>query len=79
MIMDLQTRKINLISYLIELKDEKSIGEIEKLILKKREKEPDFKTFTDEELVQRIERSEKDFKGGKFKTQDEIEQLSANW
>ena len=77
--MDLQTRKINLISYLIELKDEKSIGEIEKLVLQKREKGPDFKTFTDEELVQRIEKSEKDFKGGKFKTQDEIEQLSANW
>ena len=77
--MDLQTRKINLISYLIELKDEKSIEEVEKLIFQKKEEEFEFKAFTNEELIQRIEKSEKDFKNGKFKTQDEIEQLSANW
>lgn len=77
--MDLQTRKLNLISYLAQLQDEKSIEIIEKFILRKKENEPDFKPFTVEELIQRIEKSENDFKNGNIKTQDELEQLSANW
>ncbi|RYH71906.1 hypothetical protein EVU94_14630 [Flavobacteriaceae bacterium 144Ye] len=77
--MDLQTRKLNLISYLAQLQDEKFIDRIEKFILRKQENEPEFKPFTIDELIHRIEKSESDFKNGKFKTQDELEQLSANW
>ncbi len=77
--MDLQTRKLNLISYLAQLQDEKFLERIEKYIIKKQEKEYDFKPFTVDELKNRIEKSEKDFKNGNFKTQDELEQLSANW
>jgi len=77
--MDLQTRKLNLISYLAQLQDEKFFEGIEKYIINKQEKEYDFKPFTVDELIDRIEKSEKDFKNGNFKTQDELEQLSANW
>ncbi|NBC58666.1 MAG: hypothetical protein GVY05_10350 [Bacteroidetes bacterium] len=77
--MDLQTRKLNLISYLAQLQDEKFFEGIEKYIINKKEKEYDFKPFTVDELIDRIEKSEKDFKNGNFKTQDELEQLSANW
>ena len=77
--MDLQTRKLNLISYLAQLQDEKFFERIEKYIINKQEKEYDFKPFTVDELIDRIEKSEKDFKNGNFKTQDELEQLSANW
>jgi len=77
--MDLQTRKLNLISYLAQLQDEKFLESIEKYIINKQEKEYDFKPFTVDELINRIEKSEKDYKNGNFKTQDELEQLSANW
>ncbi len=78
-IMDLQTRKLNLISYLAQLQDEKFFERIEKYIINKQQKEYDFKPFTVDELIDRIEKSEKDFKNGNFKTQDELEKLSANW
>jgi 1,4-dihydroxy-2-naphthoyl-CoA synthase len=77
--MDIQTRKLNLISYLAQLQDEKFLERIEKYIINKQEKEYDFKPFTVDELINRIEKSERDFKNGNFKTQDELEQLSANW
>lgn len=77
--MDLQTRKLNLISYLAQLQDEKFFERIEKYIINKQQKEYDFKPFTVDELIDRIEKSEKDFKNGNFKTQDELEKLSANW
>jgi len=78
-IVDLQTRKLNLISYLAQLQDEKFFERIEKYIINKQQKEYDFKPFTVDELIDRIEKSEKDFKNGNFKTQDELEKLSANW
>ncbi|MDT8414171.1 MAG: hypothetical protein RQ735_02230 [Flavobacteriaceae bacterium] len=77
--MDLQTRKLNLISYLAQLQDEMFIEKIEKFILRKQETKTDFKPFTVDELIHRIKHAEHDFKNGKFKTQDELEQLSANW
>jgi hypothetical protein len=77
--MDIQTRKLNLISYLSRLQDEELIKNIEKFILQKQEKNDELMPFTIDELIQRIERSESDFKKGDFKTQDELEKLSANW
>lgn len=77
--MDLQTRKLNLISYLAQMQDEKFIEGIEKFILRKQEDKADFKPFTVDELIHRIEKSENDFINGNFKTQDELEKLSANW
>ena len=44
--MDLQSRKLNLISYLAQLQDEKFIDKIEKFILKKKEVNTNFKRFT---------------------------------
>lgn len=78
-VMDLQTRKLNLISYLAQQEDEKFIEKIEKFILRKQDKESDFKPFTVDELIHRIKKSENDFKNGNSKTQDELEQLSSNW
>ena len=77
--MDLQTRKLNLISYLAQLQDEKFIDRIEKFILRRQESNTDFEPFTVDELIDRIQQSENDFKVGKFKSQEELEKLSANW
>jgi hypothetical protein len=78
--MDLQTRKLNLIAYLARLQDEAFFEKIERLILKKQhDSEPEFKPFSVEELLSRIEQSEKDFENGKYKTQAELEKSSENW
>lgn len=57
--MDLSTRKLNLIAYLAQLQDENFFGKIEQYILHKQKLEKDFKPFTIEELVSRVQESEK--------------------
>lgn len=76
--MDLQTRRLNLISHLAQLQDEKFVECIEKFILRKQNNKIDLTPFTMEELIHRIEKSENNFKIGNFKSQDELEQLSSN-
>ncbi len=78
--MDLQTRKLNLITYLAQIKDELFFDKLEKFILKSEvERNPNLKPFTVEELISRIEKSELDFKNGAFKSQEDLEKISANW
>lgn len=79
--MDIQTRKLNLITYLAQLQDENFFEKIEKYILTKSEKEDhsEFVPFTIDTFVNRIEKSEEDFKNGKFKTQEDLENQSTNW
>ena len=77
--MDLQTRKLNLISYLAQLQDENFLRKIENFILSKKQKDSDSKPFTEDELIARIKKSEEDFKNGKYKTQNDLEEISANW
>ena len=77
--MDLQTRKLNLISYLAQLQDENFLRKIENLILSKKQNDADLKPFTEDELIARIKKPEEDFKSGKYKTQNDLEEISANW
>lgn len=79
--MDLQTRKLNLISYLAQIQDDIVLSKIESYILKrmKEDSKSEFDSFTIDEFINRIEKSEKDFKNGKFKTQAELEKISRNW
>ncbi len=78
--MDLQTRKLNLITYLSQLEDESFINKIEDILYAKNPvDEFNFKPFTQEELIHRIKRSESDFLKGNCKTQEELEDISANW
>lgn len=58
-VMDLSTRKLNLIAYLAQLQDENFFGKIEQYILNKQKLEKDFKPFTIEDLVSRVQESEK--------------------
>ncbi|WP_225035652.1 hypothetical protein [Winogradskyella sp. SM1960] len=79
-IIDLQTRKLNLITYLAQIKDEILFDKLENYILKRViEHNPDLKPFTVEELVNRIEKSELDFKNRNVKNQEDLERISANW
>lgn len=78
--MDLQTRKLNLIAYLAQLQDENFFEKIENYILRKsKEKTEEFRQFSVEELISRIEISEKDYKNGNVKNQEDLEKISANW
>jgi hypothetical protein len=78
--MDLQTRKLNLITYLAQIKDEIFFDKLENYILKREiEYNPDLKPFTVDELINRIKKSELDFKNGNFKSQEDLEKISANW
>jgi len=78
--MDLQTRKLNLITYLAQIKDEIFFDKLEDYILKSEVKHnPELKSFTIEELINRIEKSELDFKSGNIKSQEDLEKISANW
>lgn len=77
--MDLQTRKLNLITYLAQLQDEIFLERIEKFILRKQDSNTEFKPFTVNEFIDRIQQSETDLKDGKFKSQEELEKISANW
>lgn len=77
--MDLQTRKLDLITYLVQIQDEEVLDKIENYILETKNNESDFKPFSREEFENRIRKSEKDFENGKFKTQAELEKLSEKW
>lgn len=79
--MDIQTRKLNLISYLTQIQDEEILKKIEDLVKRKKATKEgvDVKPFTQKELIRRIEKSEKEFKNGNFKTQEELEKLVEKW
>lgn len=81
--MDLQTRKLNLISYLAQIQDENILSKIEDFILQKKlptqNSEQELKPFTVDELVARVQKSEDDFKNGRYKSQEDLEKISENW
>ena len=78
--MDLQTRKLNLIEYLIGLKDAEIFKRIESAIYESKNQDTaKFKTFTQKDLVKRAKRSNEDYAAGKVKTQEQLEKESENW
>jgi hypothetical protein len=68
--MDLQTRKIEFVQEFLKLQSEELISQFEKLLQKKAQK--NLKPMSIKELNSRIDKSEKDFKEGKFKTSSEL-------
>ena len=78
--MDLQTRKLNLIEYLIPLQDENVFKVIEEYIHKSlKSNKQALKQFTQEELIQRAEESNTDYLAGNFKSQEQLETESNDW
>jgi hypothetical protein len=78
--MDLQTRKLNLITYLLQMKDEVFFDKLENYILKiEVELNTNISPFSSEELINRVKKSELDFENGNFKTQEDVENISSNW
>lgn len=72
--MDLQSRKIEFIQEFLKLKNEEAISRLEKLLKKEKKASigEDLKPMTKEELNQRIDQSESDFKNDRFKRTSEL-------
>jgi len=68
--MDLQTRKIEFVQAFLKLQSEELISQFENLLKKKAE--TSIKPMSIIELNSRIDKSESDFKIGKFKTSSEL-------
>ena len=79
--MDLQSRKLNLIGYLIDIQDEKVFSEIESSILgnTKQNSQQNLVRFTQEQLENRAEEANQDYLAGRTKTQDQLESESKSW
>ena len=75
--MDIQVRKLNLIEYLVSLKDEKIFKKIEKSVLEI--KDSKLHIFTEDELIFRAEEANLDYQNGNFSTQEDLEKESKNW
>jgi len=72
--MDLQSRKIEFIQEFLKLESESAISRLEKLLRKENTAATsvESKSLGKEELNNRIEQSETDFKNNRFKTTDDL-------
>jgi len=80
--MDLQTRKLKAIEYLVGVRDEKVLSRIESTIVEVQKQQivrKNVKPFTQELVVERAKRSTQDYLLGKCKTQEQLEKESENW
>jgi len=78
--MDLQTRKLNAIEYIAGLKDESIFNKIELAIFENKVRnERKLKPLTQKQLLVRAEKSNEDYKTGKYKTQGVLEKESESW
>lgn len=78
--MDLQTRKLNAIEYLIKLQDEEVFKKIETAIIEsQKEEKMAMEPFTAKQLMDRAKKSNEDYLAGRFKTQVQLEEESKNW
>ncbi len=78
--MDLQTRKLNAIEYIAGLKDESIFNKIELAIFENKVRnERKLKPLTQKQLLDRAEKSNEDYKTGRYKTQEALEKESDSW
>ena len=78
--MDLQTRKQNIIEYLIGLDDDTLFSKIESAIYETQRQEAiNLKSLTEEDLIERAKRSSADYDAGRVKTQNQLEEESESW
>ncbi len=73
--MDLKTRKLDLIEYLLHITDEQVFDKIESLIRSGNDQDP----FTQEEMISRAKKANEDHAAGRVLTTDELEEEMKNW
>ncbi|MEP0710397.1 hypothetical protein [Algoriphagus sp.] len=70
--MDIATRKIEFVQKFLKLEDADSLSKLEVLLEEETSVDDLPKRLTKEDLNKRIDKSESDFKKGKFKTTKEL-------
>jgi len=74
--MDLQTRKIEFVQEFLKIQSEEVISQLENLLKNRNKKDADenqfFSPISIEELNNRIDQSENDYKNGKYKTTSQL-------
>ena len=74
--MDIQSRKIEFMQAFLKLQSEEVISQLENILRKKStidlEQNSDFKPMSLKEFNERIDKSENDFKNGKYKSTSEL-------
>ena len=70
--MDIQSRKAEFIQEFLKIQSEDVISQFEKLLIKEKKTEKSFSPMSVAELNGRIEKSESDFKNGRYKTSSEL-------
>ena len=75
--MDIQSRKISLISYLSQIQDEYILEKVEKLLRMERKAkyEASLNPMSLEELERDIDESEDDFKAGRYYSNEEVRRM----
>ncbi|WP_257209870.1 hypothetical protein [Flavobacterium psychrophilum] len=75
-VMDIQSRKIEFVQAFLKLQSEEVISQFESLLKKKSttnlEQDSDFKPMSIKEFNDRIDKSESDFKNGRYKNTSEL-------
>jgi hypothetical protein len=71
---NLQSRKIAFVQAFLKLEAEHSIDLLEKVLEKEMVDSPNFSPMSIDELNSRIAKSEKDYKDGKYISQEELEE-----
>jgi len=80
--MDIQTRKLKAIEFLIGLNDESVLAKIESTILKQKKAIRNFASFSpmsQEQIIKRAQISTSDYLSGSFVSQEQLETESKNW
>ena len=79
--MDLQTRKLKVISYLIDIKDEKVLDQIEAAVIGVRGKRKVSTPIhiTPKQMIERAKKSDDDFRAGRVKAQEQLEKEAETW
>ena len=78
--MDLQTRKLNIIEYLIGLTDESIFNVFEEIVNESKSRRTNTnRPFTQQELIERAKKSNHDYLVGNLKDQEQLETESKDW
>ncbi|KGO93076.1 hypothetical protein [Flavobacterium subsaxonicum] len=77
--MDIQSRKIEFVQEFLKLQSEEVISRLEKLLKKETAKTRDLKPFTMEELNARLDKSEEDFRNGRYISSEDLLKEIKGW
>jgi len=72
--MDIRTKKLSLINRIIQHKDESILDKIALIF-----EEEKLQDLTEEDIIQRSEKAEKDYKEGKVFTTEELLKITESW